>query len=374
MTQNIKASVTLRSTDIRQIEKMLHKGKHPVRVIKRGQIMLALHRKQPAKRIAAIVRTTPRTVYNTLQAYREAGLACALHDLPRPGRKPALNQQQDARIVALACSNPPVGRARWTVRLLVVAAKKMKIVMTVGRETIRNLLENHAIKPWREKMWCVADLDKEYIEKMEDVLGLYEKPYNPRHPVVCLDEKPVQLLSEPYKTISAKKGQIKRRDHEYKREGVANVFCGVEPKTGKVIVKPTQNRTALAFAKFFRAVIRKYKKAVKVHIVLDNLNTHKEKSLIDAYGVKLGTKLWKRAVVHYTPKHASWLNQAEIAIGIFSRQCLGKDRVDSLSTLRKRTRQWIKRGEKILINWRFTRKKAKEKFKYGSVKTKRSRH
>ena len=374
MGKCIKASLTLPVSDIHQIDKILTKGKHPVRVIKRAQIMLALHRKQPVNQIATIVRTTQRTVYYMVQAYRDAGLAGALYDLPRPGRTPALNQQQDAHIVALACSSPPTGRARWTVRLLVKAAKKKKIVMTVGRETIRNLLEQHALKPWREKMWCVAALDKEYIEKMEDVLGLYEKPYDHQQPVICLDEKPVQLLSESYKLIPAKKGRAKRRDHEYKREGVVNVFCGVEPKTGKTIVRPTKNRKAPAFAKIFRAVLRKYKKAAKIHIVLDNLNTHKEKSLIDAYGEKLGRKLWQRAVVHYTPKHASWLNQAEIAIGIYSRECLGKDRIDSLATLRKRTRQWKCRGEKILINWRFTRKKAQEKFKYKNERIKRSQH
>jgi len=368
MKKNNSGLVVLSASELSQINQIISKGRHSVRVIKRAQILLGIHNKYSVFLVASIVITTQKTVYNTLQAYNEGGLENALYDLPRPGQPPALNQKQDAHIVALACSAPPNGRVRWTVSLLAEFSKKAKIVMTIGKETIRKVLKNHALKPWREKMWCVANLNKEYIRNMEDVLALYEKPYDPRNPVVCLDEKPVQLLSEPYRTIPAKPGQDKRRDHEYKREGVVNVFCGVEPKTGKVIVQPTRNRKSNAFARFFRAVMRKYKRAKKVHIVVDNLNTHKEKSLIDAFGETIGKKLWKRAVVHYTPIHASWLNQAEIAIGIYSRQCLGKDRVDSLKTLKQRTQRWKKRGEKILINWRFTRKKAREKFKYKKCK------
>ena len=358
----------LSAKEISKIQSILSKGKHPVRVVKRTQILLALHNRYPVALVADIVSVTKKTVYNTLQAFLEGGLGHALSELPRPGQPPRLSPKQNAHIIAMACSDPPSGRARWTVQLLLEIAKKTKVVMKVERETIRNLLENHAIKPWREKMWCVAKLDKEYIQRMEDVLALYEKPYDPNYPVVCLDEKPVQLLSEPYKTIPGKPGRVSRRDHEYKREGVVNAFCGVEPKTGKVVVRPTRNRKSNAFAKFFRAVLKKYGHAKKVHIVLDNLNTHKEKSLTDALGEKLGKRLWKRAVIHYTPKHASWLNQAEIAIGIYSRQCLGKDRVDSLRTLKKRTRQWMGRNGKILIDWKFTRKKARAKFKYQKCK------
>lgn len=354
----------LSSSDVRQLISLLSKGKNSVHHIKRAQILLAMHNQYPAIIVAEIVKSTKKTVYNTLKAYREGGLVKALHDLPRPGQPLLLNQKQEAHVVALACSDPPAGRARWTVRLLVEFAKKTKIVMTVSRETIRKLLKNQDLKPWREKMWCVANLDEEYIQRMENVLARYEKPYDQSNPVICIDEKPVQLLSEPYKTSPAKPGRIKQRDHEYKREGVANVFCGVEAKTGKVIIRPTRNRKANAFAKFFRSIIRKYKHAKKIHIVMDNLNTHKEKSLTDAFGAKIGKQLWNRAVIHYTPKHASWLNQAEIAIGIYSKKCLGKDRIDSLATLKNRTRLWKKRGEKILIDWRFTRKKARVKFNY----------
>lgn len=147
------AEVTLPQADLRQLERLLKKGRHAVRVIKRAQILLGLHRKKPVAVMAVIIRTTPKTRYNTLRAYRKAGLEYALHDLPRPGRRPALSPAQDAQIVALACSCPPPGRARWTIQLLMTMAKKKKIILQVGREAVRNLLENHALKPWREKMW-----------------------------------------------------------------------------------------------------------------------------------------------------------------------------------------------------------------------------
>lgn len=359
-----KARIRLHAHEKTAIKTLLQNGKRSVRVVKRAQILLAVHEKWVVASIAAIVGVSAKTVYNTVRAYQENGLEYALYDLPRPGKSPALNEKQDSRIVALACSDPPPGCARWTVQLLVEAAKKLKIVMSISRETVRKLMETHALKPWREKMWCVAKLDEEYIKKMEDVLSVYEKAYDKRNPVICLDEKPVQLLSEPHDCIPARSHQVKRRDHEYKREGVANVFCAVEPKSGRAMVSPTQNRKAKAFAKFFRSVLGKYPHADKIHVVMDNLNTHRKKALVERYGEETGAALWERAEVHYTPKHASWLNQAEIALGIYSRQCLGRERIANLKVLNEKTDCWKNRGGRIMIDWRFTRRKARKKFKY----------
>lgn len=363
-----KNHLCITKSERKELHDLLSKGKHSVRVIKRAQILLAMEKQNSASSTAEIIHTSKKTVYNTLEAYRKNGLNYALYDLPRKGKPRILNEKQDAQIVALACSSPPPGRTRWTVQLLLEAAIKSKVVLKIGKETIRNLMKTHALKPWREKMWCVAKLDDEYISKMEDVLSIYEKQYDPEYPVVCMDEKPVQLLSEPYKLIGAKAHQLQRRDHEYKREGVANVFCAVEPKKGKVLVNPTKNRKAKAFAQFIRQIILKYSTAKRIHLVMDNLNTHGLKSVITRYGEKAGKALWKRLVIHYTPKHASWLNQAEIAIGIYSKQCLGKDRVPSLDALKIKTSLWKTSGPKIKIDWRFTRKKARAKFKYRKCK------
>ena len=189
-------------------------------------------------------------------------------------------------------------------------------------------------------MWCIPKMTKEYAEKMEDVLNLYEKPLNPKEPVVCLDEKPIQLLKDARPSIAANKpGDIFKRDYEYVRCGTANVFCGVEPKAGKHFTRVTKNRKRAAFAKMISRIAKAYPGTKTIHLVMDNLNTHGKKSLTDFYGEKQGSKIWNKFTPHYTPKHASWLDQAEIEIGIFSRQCLGKDRIGDIPSLRKRNQR-----------------------------------
>lgn len=216
-------------------------------------------------------------------------------------------------------------------------------------------------------MWCVPELDGTYIERMEDLLDLYERPLDFREPVVCLDEKPIQLLKNK-KTFSraTRRGRVRKRDYEYVRKGTANAFCVVEPLRGKHLIKITKTRKSHEFAEVVRDIGRAYPNAHKIHLVMDNLSTHRKKSLLDHLGPRRGAKLWDRLHVHYTPKHASWLNQAETEISMFSRECLGKDRIASLATLRKRTDAWARdanrRRRKII--WKFTTTKARKKFGY----------
>jgi len=225
-------------------------------------------------------------------------------------------------------------------------------------------------------MWCVAELDEEYIAKMEDVLKTYEKPYDPQEPVVCLDEKPVTLHADVRVPQPAKPGREARRDNEYKRCGTANVFCAVEPKAGKHFTFPTANRTAEQFAQGVRAVAEHYPETQTIHLVMDNLNIHGRKSLTDFYGEQPGSALWDRFTVHYTPKHGSWLNQAEIEIGLFSRQCLGQRRIPDLPTLRSESRAWNRRINHagVTINWKFDRKAARKKFGYTNNSFTRSKN
>jgi hypothetical protein len=221
-------------------------------------------------------------------------------------------------------------------------------------------------------MWCVAEINDDYIARMEDVLATYERPLSYKEPVVCLDEKPIQLLKNINSTSRlVRPGKPRRNDYEYKRKGTANAFCIVEPKRGRYMVKVTKNRKADQFAEALRDIGRAYPNATKIHLVMDNLSTHTRKSLIKHLGPKRGANLWDRFEVHYTPKHGSWLNQAEIAISMFSRGCLGKDRIATRVTLAKRAAAWARRinEEQRKINWRFTRAKARAKFRYSPVKS-----
>ena len=223
-------------------------------------------------------------------------------------------------------------------------------------------------------MWCVAELNEEYVAKMEDVLETYEKPCNPEEPVVCLDEKPVTLHADVRPPSPAVPGREARRDNEYERCGTANVFCAVEPKAGRHFTFPTPDRAAVEFAQAAFQLALQYPQAETIHLVMDNFNIHRRKSLTDLLGEKVGGEVWDRFTVHYTPTHGSWLNQAEIEIGIFSRQCLGNRRIPDLKTLRQEARAWnryINRA-RTKINWKFDRKAARRKFSYKRNSSARS--
>ena len=187
-------------------------------------------------------------------------------------------------------------------------------------------------------MWCIAELTPAYVENMEDVLGIYEKPYNPAQPVVCLDEKPISLHSDVRPPVAAKPGKAAKQDNEYGRCGTANVF----------------------------GVVEQYPDAKTIHLVMENLNIHGRKSLTDYYGDEEGKWIWGRLTVHYTPKHGSWLNQAEIELSMYSHQCLGTRRIPDLAKLEREAKAWNYEAnqKRTKINWRYTRKKARKHFKY----------
>lgn len=215
-------------------------------------------------------------------------------------------------------------------------------------------------------MWCIPRLDEEFVERMEDLLTLYAKPLDPMEPVVCLDEKPVQCLDDKRQTVRVRNGSY-RRDYEYVRRGTANVFCAVEPKAGRHFTRATPNRKKPAFARMARRLARAYPYARTIHLVMDNLSTHTERALTDTFGDVEGKEIWSRFTVHYTPKHGSWLDQAEIEVSIFSRQCLGTRRIGSFKLLRAETAAWRRRvdQQRLKIDWKFTVKDARLKFGYS---------
>jgi hypothetical protein len=225
-------------------------------------------------------------------------------------------------------------------------------------------------------MWCVAEVNEAYMERMEDVLEVYEKPYNPQAPVVCLDEKPIVLHRDLRPPTLAQPQQVAKRDYEYKRCGTANVFCAVEPLAGRHFTWPTPNRSGKQFAKMLRRIANAYPNARTIHLVLDNLSTHARSSLVRYYGPQQADELWNRFTIHYTPKHASWLNQAEIEISIFARQCLGSRRMPSLPALRAEANAWNRtmNRQRLKINWTFSRLDAANVFHRQLQLFKRSRH
>ena len=220
-------------------------------------------------------------------------------------------------------------------------------------------------------MWCIPKLTPEYIERMEDILTLYAKPYDPKEPVLCSDEKSKQLLGETRPTKQTQPGKPRRNDYEYTRNGTRNLFVTVEPKGGHREVTVTKRRTKQDFAQEIKRVINLsiYRNAEKIHFVLDNLNTHFETSFLETFGKREAKNILKRIQFHYTPKHASWLDMAEIEIGILNQQCI-RGRIPTGKALKEKIRVWLqeRNQQKKTIEWSSTVKKAREKFRYCGSK------
>lgn len=216
-------------------------------------------------------------------------------------------------------------------------------------------------------MWCVPKLDEEYVRRMEDVLDTLARQPSANAPVVALDERPVQLLDPAREGSLGTPGRIAREDYEYVRQGVANIYCVVAPHEGRHLTHATPNRKGRHFARALQKVVARYPSSRTIHLIMDNLNIHREKSVVAALGAEEGRKLWRRFTVHYTPKHASWLNPAEIEASLVSRECLGWDRVGTLTDLRDRVRIWNREADRKRrkIRWKFKTADARRVFKYG---------
>ena len=212
-------------------------------------------------------------------------------------------------------------------------------------------------------MWCIGVLTEEYRRRMYDVLALYARPYRAQEPVICIDEKSKQLIRDSRRPLSMKPGMPAKCDYEYVREGTCNVFVAVEPKGGRRTIEVTERRTKPDFVGFVRQLLEHtYASAKKVHLVLDNLNTHFRSCFEEVLGRSAAHALLRRVEFHHTPKHASWLNMAEIEIGILDRQCTGR-RIGDEARLCSEVLAWEQRRNqaRCRIEWKFTRQDADQK-------------
>lgn len=213
-------------------------------------------------------------------------------------------------------------------------------------------------------MWVIPRITLEFIERMLDVLEVLERAYDPNHPVICIDEKSKQLLGETREPIEAKPGQEKRIDYEYKRNGTANLFVMIEPKGGKRIVRVTRHRKKRDYALFVKYLVDTvYRNAQTLVLIGDNLNTHNKGSLIETFGEKEGERIARKIEWHYTPKHASWLDPAEIEIHSLETICLNK-RIATFQDMQSEVAAYVRERNHYHcgINWQFTREKAIQKF------------
>lgn len=241
---NVRYRVELTQYERDQLGALLSGGKQAARKLKRAQILLAADAGVAEEDIADTVGVGGSTVYRTKKRFVEGNLERALSEDLRPGAERKLSVKQEALLVATACSNPPAGRARWTLDLLADEMVKLTEHDDLSRETVRRRLADNDLKPWRRKMWCIPQVDADYVARMEDVLDLYAEESDPQRPVVCFDESPIQLIGEVREPIAPEPGQIERYDCEYRRNGTANLFVFLDTSRPWRKVKVTERRTA----------------------------------------------------------------------------------------------------------------------------------
>lgn len=217
-------------------------------------------------------------------------------------------------------------------------------------------------------MWVIPPhANGDFVAHMEQVLDVYKRPYDPLRPVVCMDESPRQLIRETRLPLPGQPGAVKRYDYEYERCGVCSVFMAVEALAGKRIVQIKERRTRSDWALFIKDVASHYRKAEKITLVMDNLNTHSPGSLYETFPPAEAKALWEQFEFVYTPKHGSWLNIAEIEMNVLIRQCLDR-RIDTLEEMQGETQAWEtwRNNAHACIDWQFTTDNARVKLNRSS--------
>ncbi len=322
--------------------------------------------------IASVLGVGPSTVERVRKRCVEEGLEAALERRKQVNRKPRkLDGAGEAKLVALACSAPPEGYARWTLRLLGDKLVELEVVDSIHKETVRKALKKNNLKPWRKQCWCIPPkANAEFVCAMEDVLEVYHREFDEDTVLVCMDETSKQQTKETRTPRPVRPGQPAIVDFEYERNGVANLFIVFAPLLGWRWVKVTDRRTRHDWAHLIRELVDDIFPGKKIVLVMDNLNIHSLASLYEAFEPAEARRIAECLEIHYTPKHGSWLNLAEIEIGVMARQCLAR-RIPDREQLCRETGAWqAKRNrESVSVDWRFKTEDARIKLKslYPSI-------
>jgi transposase len=356
----------------------LSAGRAPARELARARILLKADRSPHGPgwtdgAIAAALDVSIATVERVRRRFAQGGLDDALrHRRPRREYRRKLDGEAEAHLVALACSPPPLGRRFWTLRLLADRLVELRFVDRLSYETVRRMLKRNELKPWLTERWCIPpEANGEFVWRMEDVLEVYTRPYDPKRPQVCMDEVSKQLLADARPALPPSPGRPRRVDYEYERRGTANLFLCCEPLRGWRSVRVTERRTRRDWAHCIKDLVdARYPDAEKVVLVLDNLNTHSPGSLYEAFPPAEAKRLVDKLEIHHTPKHGSWLNVAELELSVLARQCLDR-RIPDRQTLECEVAAWQMERNTLggTVEWRFTTDDARIKLKrlYPSI-------
>ncbi|HEX8968758.1 MAG TPA: IS630 family transposase [Chloroflexota bacterium] len=365
--QKWKWIVNLTDEQDRELQSLVRKGRASARRITRARVLLLAAEDRPDDEVAAVLHTSRSTVERIRRRFVEHGLEAALSERPRPGAAPKLDERGQATLIALACSNPPDGRASWTMQLLADELVVRRVVPSISDEAVRRTLKKTGLKPWLQEHWCIPEVSPAFVAAMEDVLDLYAEPYDPRRPVVGFDERPLQLLDDTRAPVPPAPGRTRRVDYEYRRNGTGNVFTSVEPLAGWRHVEVTERRTAVDFAHQMRWLVDEaYPNAKVIRVVLDNLNIHTIASLYAAFPPQEARRIARKLEFHPTPKHGSWLNVAESELAVLSNQCLNR-RLPTLVSVRREVTAWERQrnAKQVKIHWLFTTAHARRKLRHA---------
>lgn len=369
MARPKKYNINLTDEEIKTLKSLIRKKQTSKTLRCRCQILLDLdeaHGKilthEQSARANSICMAT---VTNIVKLYADGGMDAVTtikRSVNSDNARRKLDGRAEARLIEIACSPAPEGHSCWTLRLL---EEQAKIVLDtpVGRTAIGCALKKR-LQPHRNDYWCIPSKeDAEFVACMEDILDVYELSYDPVRPVVCMDEKPYQLLDHARDSLPMRPGDNQKIDFEYIRNGTCSIFAFVEPFGGRHHTSVHEHRTALDWAEEIKYLVDvMYTDAEKILLVMDNLNTHKVASLYKAYPPTEARRMIKRLELHDTLKHGSWLNIAEIKLNVMTRQCPSR-RISTIELLQHELSTWEEEHNQTQakIKWHFQTGDARNK-------------
>lgn len=364
--------ISLSSEERGQLLSIVTKGTCSARTIRRAQVLLNLdgveefqHQKES---LSQILEISQNTIHKIVKRYQTQGINCIYRKKrSTPPKAGKITGEVEAHLIALACHNPPEGYCKWTLRLLADKMVQMEYIDDISHTTVGTVLRKNCLKPHLVEEWCIPkEQNADFAACMEDVLEVYSRPYDEDYPVVCMDEKPLQLLADSRQGRRKSNGVL-IQDSEYIRNGTCSIFMVTEPLAGYRHAKALEHRTKVDWANQMKWLADEvYPNVKKIILVCDNLNTHDKSSFYEAFPPAEALRLSKKFEFHYTPKHGSWLDIAEIELSSLSKQCLGKRRIDNIEDLNDELEKWHsdRNAKQTGVDWQFTTDDARIKLKH----------
>ena len=373
-----KYIVTLTQKEREELSSIIKKGKNAAK-IRRSHILLGADASAEGKQmtdeaISKAYSVSIRTIERLRERFVQEGFEIALKGKPADDPKPRkIDGEVEAHLIALTRSKAPDGYKQWTLRLLADKMVELEYIDSISHESVRQVLKKNELKPHKRLCWVIPpEQNADFVCQMEQVLDVYKRPYDPTHPVICLDETAKQLVSEIRQPILTPDG-VTLYDYEYKREGACDIYMVSEPLAGKRSVSVQDSHNRLVWASIVADIVEnQYSDAERVTLIQDNLSAHKPYAMYELFAPERAKAILDKIEFVYTPKHGSWLNMAEIELSILSRQCTNQ-RIASKEELIAEIALWETQRNALeaTIDWQFTTADARIKLKrlYPTIRT-----